>query len=216
MKKFFIVMAVAVLSMIPAFGQGTSDDYKKYEFFAGYSNGQVDKGIDSGNNINSLFTDRSNYNGFNVSFVRNVHRYVGLKGDFSGVYNGRELSTVVVAGTTPVPVRVKTNSSLYNFLGGVQVKDNASDARLKPFGYALVGAGHRRTKVRDFTCPTGADCTILGRNSETGIAGAFGGGLDVKLTNKFDLRVIKADYNPIRYEASTQHNLRFGFGVVFK
>ena len=108
------------------------------------------------------------------------------------------------------------NSQLYNALGGVQFKDNASTARLKPFGYALAGAGIGRVKVKDVSCPVGVDCSDFTSDSETGFAMAFGGGLDIKINDRIDFRAIKADYNPIRFDSGTQHNFRVGIGFVFK
>lgn len=215
MKKLISAFCLTIISSVFAFAQ-TTDEYKKAEFFVGYSNNQVDTGADSGDSVRDFFNDRSSFNGFNVSGVANVTRYVGIKGDVSGTYRNDRFSVPVTTGTTTQNVGFKLNSSLYNFLGGVQVKDNASSARLKPFGYALVGAGHGRVKVKDVTCPTGIDCSDFTSDSETGLAGAFGGGLDIKINDRVDFRAIKVDYNPIKFDSGTQHNVRFGIGFVFK
>jgi opacity protein-like surface antigen len=194
-------------------------DYKKSEVFIGYSNNQVDSGIDveDSNDFEEFFDERESFHGFNVSGVYNVNRYFGVKGDVSGTYNNKDFTIPVTTGSTTRNVSFKTNNSLYNFLGGVQVKDNASEGRLKPFGYALVGAGHARTKFKDVNCPTGVDCSFFDEDeSETGLAGAFGGGLDIRVNDKIDFRAIKVDYNPIRLDSGTQHNVRFGIGIVFK
>jgi hypothetical protein len=50
----------------------------------------------------------------------------------------------------------------------------------------------------------------------------FGGGIDVKVHPRVDLRIIQFDYNPIFYGGvesldlpnRTQNNIRIGFGVV--
>src|SRR5205807_3306511 len=78
-----------------------STDYKKGEFFAGYSNGQVDTGARSntGNSIRNFFDDRVGFNGFDVSGVYNISRHFGIKGDFSGTYK-RENFANSFAGTT--------------------------------------------------------------------------------------------------------------------
>jgi hypothetical protein len=60
------------------------------------------------------------------------------------------------------------------------------------------------------------DCSDLINDSETGFAGAFGGGLDIKLSNRVDFRAIQVDYNPIKFDSGTQNNVRFGVGFVFK
>lgn len=219
MKKIILAFCISIISTAIALAQATpSPDYKKYEVFGGFSHAQVDTGVDSGSTVNSFFADRTPFNGFNGSVTTNVTRYIGIQGDISGTYRNRTLRATVPVGTPPVntPVSVETNNSLYNFLGGVQIKDNASESRFKPFGYALAGAGHRRTKVKGFVCPTGANCSTIVSNTETGFAGAFGGGLDIKINDRFDFRAIKADYNPIKFDAGTQHNVRLGIGIVFK
>ena len=218
MKKIFLAFCLTAISGLAAFAQST-DEYKKGEFFVGYSNGQVDTGInrEDTNEFEEFFDERETFNGFNASGVYNVSRYVGIKGDVSGTYNSKDFAVTVPNGTTTSTVSFNTRSSLYNFLGGVQVKDNATEGRFKPFAHALVGAGHGRVEIKDLVCPTGADCTGLeGTESETGLAGAFGGGLDIKINNRVDFRAIQVDYNPIRFNDATQHNVRFGIGFVFK
>lgn len=218
MKKIMLAASLAVLSGISAFGQTTAvDDYKKSEFFVGFSNSQVDTGL-TPDDFGDLPDDRESFNGFEVSGVYNFSRYLGVKGDFSAAYNNKTFGFIVpTVPPSTGQVIFDTNNSLYNFLGGVQVKDNATDARFKPFGHALIGAGHGRVKVKNITCDPAIDCTGLeGTVSETGFAGAFGGGLDIKLSDRFDLRAIQVDYNPIRFDNGTSHNVRFGIGLVFK
>lgn len=215
MKKIFLAFCLTAVSGFAAFAQNT-DDYKKGEVFVGYSNGQIDTGVDSDESFGDILDERETFHGLNVSGVYNVSRYFGLKADVSGTYNNREFNFPVTTGTTTSNVSFKTNNSLYNFLGGVQIKDNASEGRLKPFAHALVGAGHGRVKVKDVTCPAGVDCSDFVSDSETGLAGAFGGGLDIKLNNRVDFRAFQVDYNPIRFDGGTQHNVRLGIGFVFK
>lgn len=206
---------MAALMSVAAFAQ--TSDYKKAEVFVGYSNQQVDSGISVDEDFD-LDDDRGTFHGFNVSGVYNFSRYLGVKGDISGAYNNTRFDfTVPTAPPSNGRISFDTNNSLYNFLGGIQIKDNASDKRLKPFAHALVGAGHGRIKVKNVDCDPADLCTgIEGSTSETGFAGAFGGGLDVKLNDRIDIRVIQVDYNPIRFDDFTTHNVRFGFGFVFK
>jgi hypothetical protein len=216
MKKLIFAICLTAAAGVFTFAQSNSD-YKKFEVYGGYSNGQVDTGIDSGNSFRSFFDDRRSFNGFEGSAVYNFSRYFGAKADVSGTYNNTNFSFAVPipAGGTGT-VSFNTENSLYNFLGGVQIKDNSSDARFKPFAHALIGAGHGRTKVSSVTCPAGVDCSDLINDSETGFAGAFGGGLDIKLSNRVDFRAIQVDYNPIKFDSGTQNNVRFGVGFVFK
>lgn len=216
MNKIVLAFCLTIFTSVFAFAQTTTtDEYKKAEFFVGYSNNQVDTGIDAEdtNEIREFFNERESFNGINVSGVANVTRYVGIKGDFSATYRNDDFSVPV---SPTQNVGFKLNSQLYNVLGGVQFKDNASTARIKPFGYALAGAGIGRVKVKDVTCPTGVDCSDFTSDSETGFAMAFGGGLDIRINDRIDFRAIKADYNPIRFDSGTQHNFRLGIGIVFK
>lgn len=218
MNKLLLAFCLTVITGISVFAQ--SSDYKKTEFSVGYSNQQVDTGADSntGNAARDFFNDRLSFNGVEASGVYNFSRYIGVKGDFSGVYRNRDFNFTTGTGTTSNTVNFRTGNSLYNVLGGVQIKDNASKTRLKPFAHALVGVGYARTKVRNVTCSNTAvtNCSSLADSfSDRGLAGAFGGGLDVKLNDKIDIRAVQVDYNPIRLNGSTDQNFRFGVGVVF-
>ena len=222
MKKIFLILSIFAISSVSVFAQ---DDYKKGEFFIGYSNGQVDTGIERGEIPGDPIEERQNFNGFNASGVYNVNRYVGLKADVSGTYRSDSFDftsptiTVPAGGTTgPNRISFDADSSLYNVLGGVQFKDNSSDARVKPFAHALVGAGIARVKVDNVNCSPGLDCSFFNDldDTETGLAGAFGGGIDIKLSDRVDFRIVQVDYNPIRFDGGTQNNFRIGIGLVFK
>jgi hypothetical protein len=219
MNKLFLAFCLTVVSSVFAFAQ-TTTDYKKAEFYVGYSNNQVDTGANSntGNAARDFFNDRVGFHGFEVAGVANVSRYVGIKGDISGGYKRENFTTTFGTGASANTVNVETKNSIYNFLGGVQIKDNSTEARVKPFAHILGGAGHVRFKVDRITCSNAsANCSnLITSESETGLAGAFGGGLDVRLGNRVDLRLIQVDYNPVRLEGSTSHNFRFGIGLNFK
>lgn len=215
MKKLIFAFIVMIVPCTSTFGQ-TNGDYKKREFFAGFSNGQIDNGYDSGSSFGSFLRDRSSFSGFNVSGVYNVNRYIGIKGDVSGTFNKSRFLLPVTTGTNP-PQRVvfDIRSSLYNFLGGIQIKDNASKARFKPFAHALVGVGYQKTKVKSIECPAGIICGGSADSGRTGLAAAFGGGLDTRINEKLDFRAFQVDYNPIKFSGNTNHNARFGTGIVF-
>lgn len=219
MKKYLLALSITALTAVFTAAQAPADDYKKGEFYVGYSNGQVDTGLDSGSTAADFFRDRETFHGFNVSGVYNLSRYFGLKGDVSGTYNSRRFNGAVDVGGTPASISFDTDSSLYNFLGGVQVKDNSREGRFKPFAHALVGVGHARTKFSDFSCTPGNLCAAVVVPDETaggtGFAGAFGGGLDIRVNDKIQIRAFQVDYNPVRIEGQTGHNARFGAGIVF-
>ena len=203
MFKFIKAFCLTAILSICAFPQ-TDDEYKKNEFFVGYSNQQID------------VPDSRTFNGFEVSYTRNIHRYFGIKADVSGAYRNNEFTSTVVTGNTTTTFSADQKRSLYNFLGGVQVKDNATEGRWKPFGHALVGVGHTRSKINNVVCQ-GTNCPVLGSTfHDTGFAGAFGGGLDIKINNRIDFRALQVDYNPVYTSSSFDNNVRFGIGFVFK
>jgi opacity protein-like surface antigen len=212
MKKFILALALTIISSICAVAQ--SDDYqKKPEFYAGYSYGQADASF--GNR--SVYKDRTPLDGFNAAAVFPVSRYVGIKGDVSGAYKNVTLTLPTLSLTgIPISTTVYTaKNSIYNVLGGVQVKDYASTKRLKPFAHALAGAGFRKNEL---TPGGGCITTIIcpGSSSDTGLAMAFGGGLDVRVNKRVDIRAFQVDYNPIRFNGKFDNNFRLGIGIVFK
>jgi hypothetical protein len=218
-KRLFTALSIAAVSVVAAAAQTQAvDDFKKAEFFIGYSNGQVDTGLDSGSSVGDFFRDRANFNGFNASGVYNVSRYFGIKGDVSGTYNNTRFSETFVDPTTSTTFTASfnTSNSLYNAVGGVQLKDNSREGRMKPFAHAMVGLGHVRTKVKDVVCSPVLDCPVIQESfSDNGLSGIIGGGLDFKLNNSIQIRAIQVDYNPLRIGGETSHNLRIGAGIVF-
>ena len=186
-----------------------SDDYKKFDFFAGYSHNWVSNGI-GGDDIVDV---SKGSHGFNTSITGNISRYVGLKFDFSGHFKTQKIPFGPLANGIDLTAR------RYNFLGGVQIKDNSSETTFKPFVHALVGAAHLRNRVdiSNDVCVaiSPVPCPPDFSENDTGFAGAFGGGIDIRAGNRIDIRVIQIDYNPTRLFDSTQHNLRVGVGIVF-
>jgi hypothetical protein len=208
MNKLIKAFCLTMVLSLCVVAQSDSDDYNRNEFFAGYSNQQVND------------FSRQTHHGFEVSVVRNFHRYFGVKGDFSAAFRNRDSTLSVFNPTGTSSVRFENDRSIYNFLGGIQIKDNASKARLKPFAHALIGVAHNRNKTKNITCVS--NCSALTASfipfslSDTGFAGAFGGGLDIKINDKIDFRAIQVDYNPVFSGGRVNDNVRFGIGFVFK
>ena len=219
-KKFVLLFAVfvALVCANTALGQ----DYRRFEFYGGYSHNRVDVGpvedFEPGDDLefDDIFDEREGFNGFNLSAVGNFHRYWGAKFDYS--YHQKSFDSGFGDNAT---VR------LHNILGGIQFKDNSTDAgTLKPFAHALVGVGRTAADLSEFD-------DDLFDFDDAGFAAAFGGGLDVRLSDRVDLRVIQIDYNPMKFDFSDfgvvgipgtpaptsekrwLHNFRIGIGIVF-
>jgi opacity protein-like surface antigen len=213
MFKLIKILCLTCVLTLTAFAQTqTTDEYEKNEYYVGYSHQQVEGG--------DVYRP---VNGAEFSYVRNVHRYFGLKGDISAAYRGNEtfqINTTDATTGNAYAYQGRFRSSVYNFLGGVQVKNNASRARVKPFGHALAGVALQRSKNTALTCVQG-NCPSFVTNSApfsfktTNFALALGGGLDIRLSDRVDFRAIQVDYNPI-FRSGVQNNVRFGVGFVFK
>jgi len=209
-----LAMLIAACASI-SLAQST-DDYNKYDIFVGYSHNRVDTGIgDNDPQLDDIFDEREGFHGFNASVTGNFSRYVGLKGDLSGHWKTK---TFPLTGTT---ASIELDSSLYNFLGGVQLKDNSKETRFKPFAHAMAGIAHGKVEgnfsndvcIAVFPSP----CPVDFEESDTGFAAAFGGGLDIRASERVDIRAFQLDYNPTRlFDGGTQHNFRIGVGVVFR
>jgi hypothetical protein len=211
MNKFIKAVCLSIVLSVAVFAQNDADDeYNKNEYYVGFSHQQVDEG------------GRRNLNGFEGSYTRNIKRYLGIRGTVSGAFESTTLR-----GSIPNPpggtfeFQQDFNRSVVNFLGGVQIKDNASKARFKPFAFALGGVAVNRSQFKNLACTSG-NCppTIPFPGNvtftDTGIAGAFGGGLDIKINKKIDFRAIQVDYNPIYSNSRVDNNFRIGIGIVFK
>jgi hypothetical protein len=189
-------------------------DYKKFEFFAGYSHNRIDVGPDDDDlDLGDVIDERQGFHGFNAAVTGNISRYVGLKFDVSGHFKSQTLPIFSIQNAVDV------DSRLFNFLGGVQIKDNSSDKTFKPFAHALAGVAYGRNhfSLRQAGCVAifPSPCPVEETLSETGFGGAFGGGIDIRASDRIDIRVIQIDYNPTRLFDSTQHNFRIGVGIVF-
>ena len=218
MRKL-ILLAVLITCPAPALQAQSSDDHDRFEFFGGFSHNRVDTGGPGDGLAFAGGEGHTGFNGFDASAVGNLSRYAGLKFDVSGHFKREadaDFQICVDATTGGVCFSPRVQASLYNFLGGVQFKDNAKGGRrAKPFAHLLVGAAHAKVAFDNSPCLEALGFACLTDESETGIAGAVGGGLDIRLSDRLDFRAVQLDYNPTRLGSETQHNFRVGVGIVF-
>jgi len=187
--KRLLTLAAFVLLVAPA--ALAQDDYKKAEFFGGYSALLFDNlGGDTDNSaINDVLGGRNTLRGLNLQATYNFRKYWGIKADYSVHLREDNFSRPQGSGTV--------DSTVHNILGGIQVKNNSEDGpRFKPFGHALFGVAVQKIDVDSPQLGP-----IFGINdfhiNETSFAMAFGGGIDVKINDRFDARIIQADWNII-------------------
>ncbi len=225
LNKIILSAVIFVFAASIGFAQ-SSEDFHKVEVFGGVSNNQFDVGSTNSSSFNNQFKVRESLNGAEASVVYNLNRFIGIKGDFSAHFKNIVLENGLTVTTSPNNTTITTNvvrvrTSVYNFLGGVQIKDNRKEgSRFRPFGHAMVGQALIRTNLKpeDFSSPfcTASATACAGLDAtKMDLSAAFGGGLDIKASNRISIRAFQGDYNPTRLNNSTQHNFRFSVGVVF-
>jgi hypothetical protein len=85
-----------------------------------------------------------------------------------------------------------------NFLGGIQIKNNNEDGpTFKPFGHALFGVAVQKVDVDSPNLPAVFGISDFHTN-ETSFAMAFGGGVDLKLNHRLDVRLAQVDWNIVK------------------
>jgi opacity protein-like surface antigen len=261
-------MLVAIVCMhicaSVALAQG-SDDYTRFEVSAGFSRAIVESTVKTrtntgdnspidtcgpsrnqstelGADFSRFFCERRGANGFDASATFNVTKYIGIKGNVSGHYKSDNFSDQFPFAPNTLTITRETTERLYNFMGGVQVKDNSKSKRFKPYGHALLGVARQTV---DFTEQTAIPSinfteTVTSRDQITSFAMKLGGGLDVRISPRVDLRVVEFNYNPVFagdrrlsgqiilnaligpndfvyiHTGRTVHNFTIGFGIVFR
>ena len=187
MKRLLTLAAFLLVLAPAAFAQ---DDYKKWEFFGGYSALGFDTlaGDTDIAAVNDVLSGRNTLRGFELSITRNFHKYWGVKGDYSLHLREDNFSRPAASGTV--------DSTVQNFLAGIQFKDNVTEARFKPFAHALFGVANQKVDVDSPNLPALFGVTDF-HAKETSFAMAFGGGIDIKLNSKIDIRAVQVDWNII-------------------
>jgi opacity protein-like surface antigen len=250
-KRILLLLILVVVCAPLALAQ-SADDYNKLEVYGGYSLGRIESTTNSlsftstnsgagsftnlcsqqtgeqlGLNSQRFFCDRRNFNGFDGSLTYNLTKYIGIKGNVTGHFKSERFVDVF---TPPgITQTISIQERLYNFLGGIQVKNNSRTARFKPFAHALAGAA-RYTNRQEQTLDLFPQGNFVARDRETAFALKLGGGLDIRLNKHLDVRIFEFDYNPIfagdrAYETvsgpftftstgRTAQNYTFGFGIV--
>lgn len=194
MRKTCLVLILWACCAQCVFGQS---DYSKREIGA---NASI-VGLDTKGAFNSDKSHDALY-GFEVQGAYNISRFWGLKADFS--YGQRNFDTPFI-DLTP---------RLTQIMGGIKLQDNATATRFRPFAHALAGVAHASDTPRIVLASSNLE--VFSVRSGTGPAFALGGGLDIRLTKKLELRAFQIDYNPSRIKGEVFQNGRLGIGFNFR
>jgi opacity protein-like surface antigen len=150
----------------------------------------ADGGDILGHDLQRIFCRRRGFKGFDASVTYNFRRYFGIKADTLRLFKSDR--TVDDFGT-----HVDTNKltdRTWEALAGLQVKKNDKMARFKPFVQVL--AGLARQTSHDVQTSTGPFNFTLD-DRVTSFAMKVGGGVDLRVSKRIDLRLVEVNYNPI-------------------
>lgn len=210
MRKLLMAAFIIACTAPFTFAQTASGDINKVDVGVLFSHNRVDTGFDDPSQ--NFIEEREGFNGVNAFVKGNVHRYVGLVGDYSF---HRKSFNENVAGTN-----LGVDIDLHTLMGGVELKDNNKETKVKPFGRVLAGFQHVRAKtnISDTVCvqAIGVPCSDAFNDSENGFSAAIGGGVDFRVSPRVDIRAVQFEYNPTRFSGETTHNFRIGVGIIFR
>jgi opacity protein-like surface antigen len=216
MKKLTLLSILLLTCGAMSFAQNDN----KVELFGGYSYENINSGITGSDFPNDTGTNpdrRFNGNGFNVAGTSYFTKRFGITADFSANFQSRNH----VFDTE----EAKSKLSLYNITAGPQFRfSNAS--RFTPFVHGLAGIAHRNLR-ETFTDTTMSNFgTTAFEDNGTSFALNLGGGVDYRLNDRFSLRIVQLDYNPIflssrtidtvAFPSQTLNGFRFSTGIVIK
>lgn len=185
-------------------------DYPTREFQASLITARFDGGLNRQSPLlDSLIRSPRTHHGYSLSFVSNRSAISGLKFEFSQLEN----KTLVQGPQASFTYRQEPLWLLF----GTQLKRNRSSARVKPFLHFMGGASRVAVSSPGPACaatlglPT---CPARFQSSRWSMAGVVGGGIDLRLNRRTDLRLFQLEYFPLNRYGATLHSIRVGFGIV--
>ena len=175
----------------------------KAEIFGGYS---------------YLRNNSNGFNGWTGQGTVNFNRYFGITGQVDGNYRtAASLDSFSNIGSL-LGITASANQHVYDFLVGPTA--TARFGKNSVFAHALFGAAHSSLSA-------GAGLPFIGGlstgvTSATGLAMAFGGGVDIGLSKRFAIRAAQIDYVDAlatvfaTSSAGKQNSFRYSAGIVFR
>ncbi len=227
MRKLLFLALFALFCAPLSFAQNT--ERRGPEFFVGYSNLQSEgvtvRDSDDPFDNDSFLEDRTGLNGINTSITGYITPRFGLTGEFSFYQKGDD--------SRSANIEDEINFRRFNFMGGPVAKFR-NESRAEPFVHALFGAANSRVEFEERTTIGSTTTSESFTSSSTDFTMALGGGLDVRVNDRFAIRAFQVDYNPVFFrdrslevlgptgtirtnlEGQRADNVRFSLGVVFR
>lgn len=234
MREWCVLSAVTLLLLVTNFA--SCQNYPKAEIFGGYSFLHIDSQGVAGSSLvlacNQLLgagtcppgslTVSQNFQGWNGAAQYNVNRWFSMAADFSGHYGtpvtwSSQIQNLLNANHISVtPPKARS----YNYLFGPVISSRTD--RYTVFGHALLGINDVSTTLKPGSISGLAIPGITA--SDSVFAGAFGGGIDLKVASNLALRMVQADYlltvhdfsGGLKGIAAHQNNIRISAGIVYR
>jgi hypothetical protein len=192
-----------------------AQDFPRTEFHTLYLDAQVDGGLTRQDpSLEGRFKSRRQHRGFQVAHVTNFSRISGLKLEVSWV---RDAHTV---GTSSGEFAYR-QSPLW-MMAGTQIKRNRSTFPLQPYLHVMGGAvryGMHTDAEERVACAQALgvpSCPARFTDRRWTRAQVYGGGIDIRVSEKLDLRLVQVEYVPLVRFGKTLHSMRFGAGFSFR
>lgn len=183
-------------------------------------------GIDAlGSHLNHIFCDRRDFPGFNLGAKYNLSPTLGIRTDFSAYFNKDRSVDSFGSGADAHTDTNSFNEKTYVLVIGPEVRRDFGSWR--PFAHAMAGVA-RQTST-DVQASTGPFAFTI-HDRTTSLALKVGGGVDVRISPRIDLRIIEIDYEPIfakdrntpvsalfeqRVKGKTAQNVTLSIGLVW-
>ena len=147
--------------------------------------------------------DGMDLHGWDASVAGNITKWFGVEGDVSGHYGSPKLFGFNVPFV---------DVSSYKYMVGPKLTYRSD--KVAPFAHFLIGGTQARTKILGISA------------SDTALATAIGGGVDINLNKSIAIRAIQADYLMTRFHPGSQiafsgfddhqNNFRISAGLVIR
>jgi hypothetical protein len=228
MRSLFLLRCAALLSLLlsPLMGMAQNTNNSFLTAVSGgyaYASGHLSAPPrPAGLLAPAILPSRGNFNGWDASLGVRVFRFIGIAGDFSGLYGSQQYAALACFFGRFCDSGVShARGSVYTFLGGPRLA--LTVGKFTPFVEAFVGGALARDSYTLPTTTTTAGCHPC--QMEVSLAEAFGGGVAYHLTRKLDW-YLRADLLQTHFPvtpaphfsltSTTENSLLASTGVSFR
>lgn len=196
----------------------SAQEFPKAEIFGGYSYLHVDTQGVTGQSLTNecsisfggacpvTFQIHPGFNGWNIAPQVNLTNWFGVKAQFAGQYGN--IVTIKSNSSLPIPPISIPSQHIYDFLFGPAISHRSD--KYTVYTHGLFGG--QRVGLSSNSV---GGVTTFGDTSQTNFAFVLGGGLDVKTSKHFAIRLGQFDYEFVNTSGQHQNDFRYSGGVVF-